>query len=49
MYKKVEKNIFSECGHYSKITSSEKIELSFDPGTWNPMDKDMVKKVYCIC
>ncbi|KAH0849416.1 hypothetical protein HID58_096416 [Brassica napus] len=24
------------------MTSSERIELSIDPGTWNPMDEDMV-------
>nr|QWT71397.1 carboxytransferase beta subunit [Heliophila variabilis] len=42
MYKKVELNICKECGHYLKMTSSERIELSIDPGTWNPMDEDMV-------
>ncbi|KAH0851475.1 LOW QUALITY PROTEIN: hypothetical protein HID58_094724 [Brassica napus] len=26
---------------YLKMTSSERIELSIDPGTWNPMDEDM--------
>ena len=42
MYKKVEMNVCEECGHYLKMTSSERIELSIDPGTWNPMDEDMV-------
>nr|YP_009893421.1 carboxytransferase beta subunit [Calepina irregularis]QKK39793.1 carboxytransferase beta subunit [Calepina irregularis] len=42
MYKKVEMNVCDECGHYLKMTSSERIELSIDPGTWNPMDEDMV-------
>ncbi|CAF2381027.1 unnamed protein product [Brassica napus] len=35
-------NVCEECGHYLKMTSSERIELSIDPGTWNPMDEDMV-------
>nr|QWT70649.1 carboxytransferase beta subunit [Heliophila cornuta] len=42
MYKKVEMNVCKECGHYLKMTSSERIELSIDPGTWNPLDEDMV-------
>nr|YP_009897139.1 carboxytransferase beta subunit [Heliophila pusilla]QKK43772.1 carboxytransferase beta subunit [Heliophila pusilla]QWT71314.1 carboxytransferase beta subunit [Heliophila pusilla] len=42
MYKKVEMNVCKECGHYLKMTSSERIELSIDPDTWNPMDEDMV-------
>nr|YP_010897071.1 carboxytransferase beta subunit [Isatis gymnocarpa]WJZ21149.1 carboxytransferase beta subunit [Isatis gymnocarpa]WJZ21236.1 carboxytransferase beta subunit [Isatis gymnocarpa] len=42
MYKKIEMNVCEECGHYLKMTSSERIELSIDPGTWNPMDEDMV-------
>nr|YP_009899701.1 carboxytransferase beta subunit [Notoceras bicorne]QKK46595.1 carboxytransferase beta subunit [Notoceras bicorne] len=42
MYKKAEMNVCEECGHYLKMTSSERIELSIDPGTWNPMDEDMV-------
>nr|QKK49183.1 carboxytransferase beta subunit [Subularia aquatica]QWT71480.1 carboxytransferase beta subunit [Subularia aquatica] len=42
MYKKVEMNVCEECGHYLKMTSSARIELSIDPDTWNPMDEDMV-------
>nr|YP_009898325.1 carboxytransferase beta subunit [Matthiola alyssifolia]QKK45132.1 carboxytransferase beta subunit [Matthiola alyssifolia] len=42
MYKKVKMNVCEECGHYLKMSSSERIELSIDRGTWNPMDEDMV-------
>nr|YP_009892119.1 carboxytransferase beta subunit [Boechera breweri]QKK38491.1 carboxytransferase beta subunit [Boechera breweri] len=42
MYKKVKMNVCEQCGHYLKMSSSERIELSIDPGTWNPMDEDMV-------
>nr|QKK47804.1 carboxytransferase beta subunit [Parolinia ornata] len=42
MYKRTEMNVCEECGHYLKMTSSERIELSIDPGTWNSMDEDMV-------
>ena len=42
MYKKVKMNVCEQCGHYLKMSSSERIEPSFDPGTWNPMDEDMV-------
>nr|YP_009897224.1 carboxytransferase beta subunit [Hemilophia sessilifolia]QKK43857.1 carboxytransferase beta subunit [Hemilophia sessilifolia] len=41
MYKKVKMNVCEQCGHYLKMSSSERIELSVDPGTWNPMDEDM--------
>nr|YP_009892901.1 carboxytransferase beta subunit [Clausia aprica]QKK39273.1 carboxytransferase beta subunit [Clausia aprica] len=41
MYKKVKMNVCEQCGHYLKMSSSERIELSIDPGTWNPMDEDM--------
>nr|YP_009356112.1 carboxytransferase beta subunit [Solms-laubachia eurycarpa]AQV10191.1 carboxytransferase beta subunit [Solms-laubachia eurycarpa] len=41
IYKKTEMNVCEECGHYLKMTSSERIELSIDRGTWNPMDEDM--------
>jgi len=44
-YKKLLKskiNICDECGYHLKMSSSERIELSIDPGTWNPMDEDMV-------
>nr|YP_009897392.1 carboxytransferase beta subunit [Iskandera alaica]QKK44025.1 carboxytransferase beta subunit [Iskandera alaica] len=45
MYKTVVKMkicICEECGNYLKMSSSERIELSIDQGTWNPMDEDMV-------
>nr|YP_010941235.1 acetyl-CoA carboxylase carboxyltransferase beta subunit [Fallopia dumetorum]WLS50836.1 acetyl-CoA carboxylase carboxyltransferase beta subunit [Fallopia dumetorum] len=35
-------NICDKCGYHLKMNSSERIELSIDPGTWNPMDEDMV-------
>ncbi|KAG6468389.1 hypothetical protein ZIOFF_073067 [Zingiber officinale] len=30
------------CGYHLKMSSSDRIELSIDPGTWDPMDEDMV-------
>nr|UWM11181.1 acetyl-CoA carboxylase carboxyltransferase beta subunit [Koenigia campanulata var. fulvida] len=44
-YKKLLKskmNICDECGYHLKMSSSERIELSIDPGTWDPMAEDMV-------
>nr|YP_009759574.1 acetyl-CoA carboxylase carboxyltransferase beta subunit [Phyllodium pulchellum]QIQ48773.1 acetyl-CoA carboxylase carboxyltransferase beta subunit [Phyllodium pulchellum] len=44
-YKKIFKskmNICEYCGYHLKMSSSERIELSIDPGTWNPMDEDMI-------
>nr|QKX48482.1 acetyl-CoA carboxylase carbosyltransferase beta subunit [Luffa acutangula] len=44
-YKKLLKstmNICDQCGYYLKMSSSDRIELSIDPGTWDPMDEDMV-------
>nr|YP_009570958.1 acetyl-CoA carboxylase carboxyltransferase beta subunit [Quintinia verdonii]QBC69525.1 acetyl-CoA carboxylase carboxyltransferase beta subunit [Quintinia verdonii] len=35
-------NICEQCGYHLKMSSSERIELSVDPGTWDPMDEDMV-------
>nr|YP_009870045.1 acetyl-CoA carboxylase carboxyltransferase beta subunit [Bonnetia paniculata]QKJ81985.1 acetyl-CoA carboxylase carboxyltransferase beta subunit [Bonnetia paniculata] len=35
-------NICEQCGYYLKMSSSDRIELSIDPGTWDPMDEDMV-------
>nr|YP_009532161.1 acetyl-CoA carboxylase beta subunit [Lamprocapnos spectabilis]AYA29271.1 acetyl-CoA carboxylase beta subunit [Lamprocapnos spectabilis] len=34
-------NVCEHCGEHLKMTSSERIELSIDPGTWDPMDEDM--------
>nr|YP_009663783.1 acetyl-CoA carboxylase carboxyltransferase beta subunit [Cuscuta boldinghii]QCW07714.1 acetyl-CoA carboxylase carboxyltransferase beta subunit [Cuscuta boldinghii] len=44
-YKKILKSnmqICEECGSYFKMTSSDRIELLIDEGTWNPMDQDMI-------
>nr|YP_010150958.1 acetyl-CoA carboxylase carboxyltransferase beta subunit [Sesbania cannabina]QJQ80036.1 acetyl-CoA carboxylase carboxyltransferase beta subunit [Sesbania cannabina]QQV73318.1 acetyl-CoA carboxylase carboxyltransferase beta subunit [Sesbania cannabina] len=44
-YKKMLKskmNICEHCGYHLKMSSLDRIELSIDPGTWNPMDEDMV-------
>nr|YP_010416605.1 acetyl-CoA carboxylase carboxyltransferase beta subunit [Campylotropis thomsonii]USC53813.1 acetyl-CoA carboxylase carboxyltransferase beta subunit [Campylotropis thomsonii] len=35
-------NICEHCGHHLKMSSSDRIELLIDPGTWNPMDEDMI-------
>nr|QBE86827.1 acetyl-CoA carboxylase carboxyltransferase beta subunit [Salpianthus macrodontus] len=44
-YKKLLKskmNICEQCGYHLKMSSSDRIELLIDQGTWNPMDEDMV-------
>nr|YP_010571582.1 acetyl-CoA carboxylase carboxyltransferase beta subunit [Stachyurus himalaicus]UZH32842.1 acetyl-CoA carboxylase carboxyltransferase beta subunit [Stachyurus himalaicus] len=44
-YKKIfqsKMNICEQCGYHLKMSSSDRIELSIDPGTWDPMDEDMV-------
>nr|YP_010759613.1 acetyl-CoA carboxylase subunit beta [Saxifraga damingshanensis]WEY04814.1 acetyl-CoA carboxylase subunit beta [Saxifraga damingshanensis] len=44
-YKKFFKSkmhICEQCGYHLKISSSDRIELSIDPGTWDPLDQDMV-------
>nr|YP_009582181.1 acetyl-CoA carboxylase carboxyltransferase beta subunit [Bixa orellana]QBK83716.1 acetyl-CoA carboxylase carboxyltransferase beta subunit [Bixa orellana]QGS65359.1 acetyl-CoA carboxylase beta subunit [Bixa orellana] len=44
-YKKMFKpqlNICEQCGYYLKMSSSNRIELSIDRGTWDPMDEDMI-------
>nr|YP_010865601.1 acetyl-CoA carboxylase beta subunit [Sanguinaria canadensis]WGT74522.1 acetyl-CoA carboxylase beta subunit [Sanguinaria canadensis]WGT74599.1 acetyl-CoA carboxylase beta subunit [Sanguinaria canadensis]WGT74692.1 acetyl-CoA carboxylase beta subunit [Sanguinaria canadensis]WGT74777.1 acetyl-CoA carboxylase beta subunit [Sanguinaria canadensis]WGT74862.1 acetyl-CoA carboxylase beta subunit [Sanguinaria canadensis] len=35
-------NVCEHCGSHLKINSSDRIELSIDPNTWDPMDEDMV-------
>nr|WRY71723.1 acetyl-CoA carboxylase carboxyltransferase beta [Luisia thailandica] len=35
-------NICEYCGYHLKMSSSDRIELFIDPGTWEPMDEDMV-------
>nr|YP_010935140.1 acetyl-CoA carboxylase carboxyltransferase beta subunit [Lindernia procumbens]WKW53244.1 acetyl-CoA carboxylase carboxyltransferase beta subunit [Lindernia procumbens] len=45
IYKKFLKskmNICEQCGYHLKMSSSERIEASIDPGTWDPMNEDMV-------
>nr|YP_009973216.1 acetyl-CoA carboxylase beta subunit [Leucosceptrum canum]QNH92191.1 acetyl-CoA carboxylase beta subunit [Leucosceptrum canum] len=39
---KSQMNICEQCGYHLKMSSSERIEVSIDPGTWDPMDEDMV-------
>nr|UCS39832.1 acetyl-CoA carboxylase carboxyltransferase beta [Astragalus mollissimus var. mollissimus] len=34
-------NICEYCGYHLKMSSSDRIELLIDPGTWNPMDEYM--------
>nr|ARO74621.1 acetyl-CoA carboxylase beta subuniy [Vatica odorata] len=34
--------ICEQCGYHLKMSSSDRIELSIDPGTWAPMDEDMI-------
>nr|YP_009460092.1 acetyl-CoA carboxylase carboxyltransferase beta subunit [Tapiscia sinensis]AUT81230.1 acetyl-CoA carboxylase carboxyltransferase beta subunit [Tapiscia sinensis]QOH91745.1 acetyl-CoA carboxylase carboxyltransferase beta subunit [Tapiscia sinensis]UQK92763.1 acetyl-CoA carboxylase carboxyltransferase beta subunit [Tapiscia sinensis] len=44
-YKRVVKskmNICEQCGYHLKMSSSDRIELSIDRGTWYPLDDDMV-------
>nr|QXG83069.1 acetyl-CoA carboxylase beta subunit [Stylidium petiolare] len=35
-------NLCEQCGYHLKMSSSDRIELSIDRGTWAPMDEDMV-------
>ena len=35
-------NICEHCGYHLKMSSSERIELLIDPGTWDPLDENMV-------
>nr|YP_010139185.1 acetyl-CoA carboxylase carboxyltransferase beta [Garcinia paucinervis]QQK54564.1 acetyl-CoA carboxylase carboxyltransferase beta [Garcinia paucinervis]QXF60365.1 acetyl-CoA carboxylase carboxyltransferase beta subunit [Garcinia paucinervis] len=35
-------NICEQCGYHLKMSSGDRIELSIDPGTWDPIDEDMV-------
>nr|UHA56793.1 acetyl-CoA carboxylase beta subunit [Corokia cotoneaster] len=35
-------NLCEQCGYHLKMSSSDRIELSVDPGTWEPMNEDMV-------
>jgi acetyl-CoA carboxylase carboxyl transferase beta subunit len=35
-------NICEQCGYHLKMSSLDRIELLIDPGTWHPMDEEMV-------
>ncbi|MFQ6641040.1 hypothetical protein Gotur_016288 [Gossypium turneri] len=35
-------NICEQCRYHLKMRSSDRIELSIDPGTWGPMEEDMI-------
>jgi acetyl-CoA carboxylase carboxyl transferase subunit beta len=35
-------NVCEQCGYHLKMSSSDRIELLIDLGTWDPMDEDMV-------
>nr|YP_009144988.1 acetyl-CoA carboxylase beta subunit [Dieffenbachia seguine]AKJ83444.1 acetyl-CoA carboxylase beta subunit [Dieffenbachia seguine] len=35
-------NICEQCGYHLKMSSSERIELLIDPGTWDPLDENML-------
>nr|QKV48027.1 acetyl-CoA carboxylase carboxyltransferase beta subunit [Tipularia josephi] len=35
-------NICEHCGYHLKMSSSDRIKLFIDPGTWKPMDEDMI-------
>nr|YP_009347796.1 acetyl-CoA carboxylase beta subunit [Cardiocrinum giganteum]APW82047.1 acetyl-CoA carboxylase beta subunit [Cardiocrinum giganteum]WOV66648.1 acetyl-CoA carboxylase beta subunit [Cardiocrinum cathayanum] len=35
-------NICEQCGYHLKMSSSDRIELLIDSGTWDPMDEEMV-------
>jgi acetyl-CoA carboxylase carboxyl transferase subunit beta len=35
-------NICEQCGYHLKMSSSDRIELLIDPGTWDPLDEDMI-------
>nr|UPO69401.1 acetyl-CoA carboxylase carboxyl transferase beta [Smilax moranensis] len=39
---KLKMHICEQCGYHLKMSSSDRIELSIDPGTWDPMDEGMV-------
>nr|YP_010162641.1 acetyl-CoA carboxylase carboxyltransferase beta subunit [Fagelia bituminosa]QRI60350.1 acetyl-CoA carboxylase carboxyltransferase beta subunit [Fagelia bituminosa] len=43
-YFKYKISVCEHCGYHLKMSSSDRIELSIDPGTWNPMDEDMVSQ-----
>ena len=42
LFTQIHLNICEQCGYHLKMSSSDRIELLIDPGTWNPIDEDMV-------
>uniref|UniRef100_UPI0030E1C901 acetyl-CoA carboxylase carboxyltransferase beta subunit n=1 Tax=Sabulina tenuifolia TaxID=1155345 RepID=UPI0030E1C901 len=42
LFTNIHLNICEQCGFHLKMSSSDRIELLIDPGTWNPMDENMV-------
>nr|ABY85744.1 acetyl-CoA carboxylase beta subunit [Silene aegyptiaca] len=42
LFTNIHLNICEQCGYHLKMSSSDRIELLSDLGTWNPMDEDMV-------
>uniref|UniRef100_UPI0030E5E475 acetyl-CoA carboxylase carboxyltransferase beta subunit n=1 Tax=Sagina japonica TaxID=254022 RepID=UPI0030E5E475 len=42
LFTNIHLNICEQCGYHLKMSSSDRIELLIDPGTWNPMDENMV-------
>nr|AND48565.1 beta subunit of acetyl-CoA carboxylase carboxytransferase [Sphagnum wulfianum] len=38
------KRICEECGYHLQMSSTERIELLIDRGTWHPMDEDMIAR-----
>nr|YP_009730592.1 acetyl-CoA carboxylase carboxyltransferase beta subunit [Psammosilene tunicoides]QHU77294.1 acetyl-CoA carboxylase carboxyltransferase beta subunit [Psammosilene tunicoides] len=42
LFTNIHLNICEQCGYHLKMSSSDRIELLIDPGTWNPRDEDMV-------
>ncbi|RDY14685.1 Acetyl-coenzyme A carboxylase carboxyl transferase subunit beta, chloroplastic, partial [Mucuna pruriens] len=44
IFLKSKMNICEHCGYHLKMNSSDRIELSIDPDTWNPMDENIVSQ-----
>ncbi|KAK9724886.1 hypothetical protein RND81_05G105900 [Saponaria officinalis] len=42
VFTNIHRNICEQCGYHLKMSSSDRIELLIDPGTWNPRDEEMV-------
>nr|YP_010601633.1 acetyl-CoA carboxylase carboxyltransferase beta subunit [Eremogone bryophylla]WAM61209.1 acetyl-CoA carboxylase carboxyltransferase beta subunit [Eremogone bryophylla] len=42
LFTNIHLNICEQCGYHLKMSSLDRIQLLVDPGTWNPMNEDMV-------